>query len=55
MSIYHHNYVLELIYFLCLLLQRWAVDLNQYACESLKLDHPEIEVDFLSLFSSIDI
>ncbi|KAM4100719.1 hypothetical protein ACB094_05G088700 [Castanea mollissima] len=34
---------------------RWAVNLNQYACESLKLNHPEIEVrnesaeDFLLL------
>ncbi|KAH7560421.1 hypothetical protein JRO89_XS10G0013600 [Xanthoceras sorbifolium] len=37
------------------LVTRWAVDLNQYACESLKLNHPETEVrnesaeDFLSL------
>ncbi|KAF3975246.1 hypothetical protein CMV_001495 [Castanea mollissima] len=35
--------------------ERWAVNLNQYACESLKLNHPEIEVrnesaeDFLLL------
>ncbi|XP_075664526.1 DNA (cytosine-5)-methyltransferase CMT3-like [Castanea sativa] len=34
---------------------RWAVNLNQYACENLKLNHPEIEVrneiaeDFLLL------
>ncbi|XP_076930396.1 DNA (cytosine-5)-methyltransferase CMT3-like [Bidens hawaiensis] len=37
------------------LVTRWAVDLNKYACESLKLNHPETEVrnetaeDFLSL------
>ncbi|CAI9761350.1 unnamed protein product [Fraxinus pennsylvanica] len=37
------------------LVTKWAVDLNQYACESLKLNHPETEVrnesaeDFLSL------
>ncbi|CAI9259942.1 unnamed protein product [Lactuca saligna] len=37
------------------LVTRWAVDLNQYACQSLKLNHPETEVrnesaeDFLQL------
>ncbi|KAL4585179.1 hypothetical protein LXL04_009794 [Taraxacum kok-saghyz] len=37
------------------LVTKWAVDLNQYACESLKLNHPETEVrnesaeDFLQL------
>lgn len=37
------------------LVTRWAVDLNPYACESLKLNHPETQVrneyaeDFLSL------
>ncbi|XP_021898698.1 DNA (cytosine-5)-methyltransferase CMT3 isoform X1 [Carica papaya] len=37
------------------LVTKWAVDLNKYACESLKLNHPETEVrnetaeDFLSL------
>ncbi|KAM0058993.1 putative DNA (cytosine-5-)-methyltransferase [Helianthus debilis subsp. tardiflorus] len=37
------------------LVTRWAVDLNKYACESLKLNHPETEVrnetadDFLLL------
>ncbi|KAJ9562988.1 hypothetical protein OSB04_008148, partial [Centaurea solstitialis] len=37
------------------LVTRWAVDLNKYACESLKLNHPETEVrnvsaeDFLML------
>lgn len=37
------------------LLNRWAVDLNSYACESLRKNHPETEVrnekaeDFLSL------
>ncbi|KAK7314403.1 hypothetical protein VNO77_32925 [Canavalia gladiata] len=37
------------------LVARWAVDLNEYACESLKLNHPETEVrnesaeNFLSL------
>ncbi|KAI3728863.1 hypothetical protein L6452_17508 [Arctium lappa] len=37
------------------LVTRWAVDLNRYACESLKLNHPETEVrnesaeDFLLL------
>ncbi|KAJ4724096.1 Cytosine-specific methyltransferase [Melia azedarach] len=37
------------------LVTRWAVDLNKYACESLKSNHPETEVrneaaeDFLSL------
>ncbi|XP_052186610.1 DNA (cytosine-5)-methyltransferase CMT3 isoform X2 [Diospyros lotus] len=37
------------------LVTRWAVDINQYACESLKHNHPETEVrnesaeDFLSL------
>nr|GFB98019.1 DNA (cytosine-5)-methyltransferase 1 [Tanacetum cinerariifolium] len=37
------------------LVTRWAVDLSQYACASLKLNHPETEVrnesaeDFLSL------
>ncbi|XP_022157356.1 DNA (cytosine-5)-methyltransferase CMT3 [Momordica charantia] len=37
------------------LVTKWAVDLNQYACESLKFNHPETEVrnemaeDFLSL------
>ena len=24
--------------------QKWAVDLNPYACESLKLNHPETQV-----------
>ncbi|KAI5321117.1 hypothetical protein L3X38_030188 [Prunus dulcis] len=37
------------------LVTRWAVDVNEYACQSLKLNHPETEVrnesaeDFLSL------
>ncbi|KAF5447968.1 hypothetical protein F2P56_033477 [Juglans regia] len=37
------------------LVTKWAVDLNKYACESLKLNHPETQVrnesaeDFLSL------
>ncbi|KAL8529092.1 hypothetical protein ACS0TY_006528 [Phlomoides rotata] len=37
------------------LVTKWAVDINQYACECLKLNHPETEVrneaaeDFLSL------
>ncbi|WJX61239.1 Alpha-1,3-mannosyltransferase cmt1 [Trifolium repens] len=37
------------------LVTRWAVDINQYACESLKLNHPETQVrnepaeNFLSL------
>ncbi|XP_022890682.1 DNA (cytosine-5)-methyltransferase CMT3 isoform X2 [Olea europaea var. sylvestris] len=37
------------------LVTKWAVDLNQFACESLKLNHPETEVrnesaeDFLNL------
>ncbi|XP_024988363.1 DNA (cytosine-5)-methyltransferase CMT3-like [Cynara cardunculus var. scolymus] len=37
------------------LVTRWAIDLNRYACESLKLNHPETEVrnesaeDFLML------
>ncbi|KAJ0539161.1 putative DNA (cytosine-5-)-methyltransferase [Helianthus annuus] len=26
------------------LVMRWVVDLNKYACESLKLNHPETEV-----------
>ncbi|WJX50351.1 Alpha-1,3-mannosyltransferase cmt1 [Trifolium repens] len=26
------------------LVTRWAVDINQYACESLKLNHPETQV-----------
>jgi len=27
-------------------LKRWAVDINEYACESLKLNHPETHVRF---------
>lgn len=27
------------------MLQRWAVDLNEHAINSLKLNHPETEVD----------
>lgn len=26
------------------LVRKWVVDYNQYACESLKLNHPETEV-----------
>lgn len=33
----------EIILFL-LLLQRWAVDLNSFACQSLKHNHPQTEV-----------
>lgn len=27
-------------------LKRWAVDINQHACKSLKLNHPETQVRF---------
>lgn len=31
---------------LFLTLKRWAVDINEYACQSLKLNHPETQVCF---------
>jgi hypothetical protein len=41
-------------------LQKWAVDLNKHACESLRLNHPETQVvlfifnfDFLLLLHPI--
>ncbi|KAG7023880.1 DNA (cytosine-5)-methyltransferase CMT3, partial [Cucurbita argyrosperma subsp. argyrosperma] len=43
------------------LVTKWAVDLNQYACESLKFNHPETEVrnemaeDFLSLLKEWEV
>ncbi|XP_019172799.1 PREDICTED: uncharacterized protein LOC109168210 [Ipomoea nil] len=30
-------------------LKKWTVDLNQYACESLRLNHPETNVTLSSL------
>ncbi|XP_038878295.1 DNA (cytosine-5)-methyltransferase CMT3 [Benincasa hispida] len=43
------------------LVTKWAVDLNQYACESLKFNHPETQVrnemaeDFLSLLKEWEV
>lgn len=40
-----------IIYFF--LFQRWAVDINEYACQSLKLNHPETEVEIAINFGFI--
>ncbi|XP_023522631.1 DNA (cytosine-5)-methyltransferase CMT3-like, partial [Cucurbita pepo subsp. pepo] len=43
------------------LVTKWAVDINQYACESVKFNHPETEVrnemaeDFLSLLKEWEV
>ncbi|KHN40382.1 DNA (cytosine-5)-methyltransferase 1 [Glycine soja] len=36
------------------LVTRWAVDLNQHACECLKLNHPETEVHWKGYESALD-
>jgi len=41
-----NNFFTDFIILVVFDLKRWAVDINEHACESLKLNHPETHVCF---------